>query len=365
MAMDDLRSLLTNPDTGPANALQADDVRKILGAALFAGAVGAGGRTLQGLHHFLRRNLAPPPKIPLRQSVIPVPVAVDKEAAARPLHAVGLRLAAALEKSALEPPARFGSEPGRWTAEHVAHLAGLMRPQGANWGSARNFMTGWGAANMGDKPWVIPAAAAAVGGGLYGGYKLTDWLLDKTRRREQDSELEAAKRRYEAALMGRFDKEAAAGSDPLDELAASCMEKDAALGTLAGLALLGMGTIGLGSGLASYNWARSRSRTKALEEAIRRRQEALFAQSPRPIMAVPIPRPRPAREKAGSAAQAADQVLARLRQQRAQQWASWQQTIRGDAGKPEKAPARPAQPVPPRLPSLAGLVAGDPARPAG
>jgi hypothetical protein len=360
MAMDDLRSLLTNPDTGPANALQADDIRKILGAALFAGAVGAGGRTIQGLHHFLRRNLAPPPKVPLRQSVIPVPVAVDKEAAARPLRAVGLKLAAALE-----PPARFGSEPGRWTAEHIAHLTGLMRPQGADWGPARNFVTGWNATSMGDKPWVIPAAAAAVGGGLSGGYKLTDWLLDKTRRREQDSELAEAKRRYEAALMGRFDKEAAAGADPLDELAASCAEKDAALGTLAGLALLGMGTIGLGSGLASYNWARSRSRTKTLEEAIRRRQEALFAQSPRPIMAVPVPRPRPEGEKAGSVAQAADQVLARLRQQRAQQWASWQQTIRGDAGKPEKATARPDQPVPPRLPSLAGLVAGDSARPAG
>jgi hypothetical protein len=198
---------------------------------------------------------------------------------------------------------------------------------------------------------------------------MTDWLLDKTKKKEQEDELAKARADYEQALMGQYGTKAA-GVDPLDALATAYVEKKAGVvGPALGLAMLGLGTVGLGAGVGAYNWTNDRSRNKALAEAIRRRQEALFAQAPSPIMAVPVPRPRGGlavmpgeeeeqdRRKAAHVAQAADQALQRLKQQKALAWQQWQQTISGEAGKP-KEEAKQDGPVQPQLPTLAGVVSG-------
>lgn len=362
--MADLNTLLTNPETGPSNVFQAEAMRKILGAALFAGSVGVGARTLQGLGDFASRNFGDPPKVPLRQSTIPIPVPVNLNPPPPRRRAVKRADAA----PPLPPPAEFGKQPLTWAAQHLTNALGTMRAPGDNPGLLNRAVSGFGARSPGDMPWAYPVGAAAIGAGLYGGYKLTDWLLDKTRRREVDSELEAAKRDYQAAMMGQYQEEGqkAAGADPIDELYEESTEKRAILGPAIGLGLLGMGTVGLASGMGAYNWARSRSKTKALEEAIRRRQEALFAQAPRPIMAVPVPHQvgepmmMPGEEedegglpKAAALATAADSVLARFQQQKQQAAQQWQMMINGPPKGGEKQ-QKPQEPQAPQLPTLAG-----------
>jgi hypothetical protein len=53
-------------------------------------------------------------------------------------------------------------------------------------------------------PWSLPGApllgGLAIGGGAYGGWKLTDWLLDRARKLEVQRELAASKAEYEKAL---------------------------------------------------------------------------------------------------------------------------------------------------------------------
>lgn len=367
--MPDLNTLLTDPEVGPSNAMQAETMRKILHAALFAGAVGAGGRTAQGLGNFLGRNLGGPPKTPLRQSTIPIPVPVDPDRKPAPPRRPKF--------AALDPPASFAEKPLGWAAQHMANAVGTMKAPGEAMSSAGKLLTGWGAKSPKDMPWAYPAGAAAVGAGLYGGYKLTDWLLDKARRNEVDSELEQARREYQEAMMGQYGQKAAS-PDPVDELY-DVAEKRAFLGGVVGpavgLGLLGMGTVGLGSGVAAYNWGRKQSKSKALEEAIRRRQEALFAQAPRPIMALPVPHDAggpaamPGEEdeeefaKAGQLAQAADQVLQRFQQQKQQAAQTWQVMLNGPPKGGDKQP-KPQEPQAPQLPTLAGAysrTAGQPA----
>jgi hypothetical protein len=352
--MPDLATMLTNPETGPGNVAQAEAMRKILHAALFAGALGVGGRTLQGVGDFFGRNLGDPPKVPLRQSTIPVPVPIDLNSRPR---------SRTKRADVLAPPAEFHKEPLTWTAQHLANRLGTMRAPGTPESTTHRLLSGWGAQSPADMPWVYPAGAAAVGAGLYGGYKLTDWLLDKTRKREIDSELEQARKEYQEAMLGQYAGQKTAAVDPIDQL----FEKQAILGKALGLGLLGMGAVGLASGLGSYSWARKHSRSKALEEAIRRRQEALFAQAPRPIMAIPVPQQvgqpfvMPGEEdaeeglpKAAALAQAADSVLQRFQRQKQEAAQHWQMLINGPPKGGERA-AKPQEPLPPQLPTLAGL----------
>jgi hypothetical protein len=296
--------------------------------------------------------------VPLRRSTIPVPVPVDLDAPPRPRRA---------KRAALAPPAEFGKEPLTWVSQRLSHALGTMRAPGTRPGWAHSLLSGWGESSPGHMPWVYPAGVAAAGAGLYGGYKLTDWLLDRARKHEISSELERARKEYQEAMLGQYAGQKAASADPLDAL----FEKQAAVwGPLAGMGLLGMGTIGLASGMGAYHWARDRSKTRALEEAIRRRQEALFAQAPRPIVAIPTPHqvgtpPLPGEEedeedglpKAASLAQAADGVLRRFQAQKQQAAQHWQTLINGPPKGGERA-QKPQPPQPPQLPTLAGAYAG-------
>jgi hypothetical protein len=357
---DDPNTPFTDQQVGPNNVLQAEAMRQILRAGLFAGATGIGIRTAQGIKDYLGRNLGAPPRVPLRQSLLSVPVPVGPPPAPRRPR---IKRGDAAPPAGGAAPVSFSEHPLTWAAQHATGALGLLRGRGQGQDTAvGDAFSGWSSPSPLDKPWVYPVGAAAIGGGLYGGYKLTDWLLDKARRRESEGELARARREYEEAMLGQYGQKTA-GVDPVDAL----FEKSAGvIGPALGLGLLGMGTVGLASGLGSYHWARSRSKTKALEEAIKRRQEALFGQAPRPIMAVPVAHslgqaPMPGEEpeedeialgKVASIAQAADRVLQRFQAQRQRAQQHWQMLINGppkDSGKAET-----QEPQPPQLPSLAG-----------
>jgi hypothetical protein len=360
MSIDDL---FGRTGLGPNNQAQVDALRTIIGLGLGATALGAGSRAMSGVGNFLGRNLGGPARTPMRQSFvrIPVPVAVRTPAERDAM------LAATEEKEAEFAKLAFDMR-------HVADWMGLLRRPGQVANTAQNWLGGWGAKSPLDMPWAIPAGVAAVGAGGYGGWKLTDYLLDKTRTAEQESELEEARKGYESALAGRR-KLASADPKPssLDVLA-SLYEKQAEgwYGPLMGGALTLGGGLMLGAGLGGYHWARSTAEDKAVEEAVKRRQAQIAEQAPSPIMAIPMPtpimRPKPSiwhrafgarkepdeepakKEKHASVGQAADQFLNRIK---ANQMAVWNRLMTPTDGKPAK-PEKPAEPSPPQLPSLAG-----------
>lgn len=328
-----------DPRVAPANEAQVEAVRRLLGLAGTTLALGAGARGVVGLGNFLQRNLVGPPRTPQRQSFIriPVPVEVDDGGA---------------EKEA-------GHDKLADAAQEFASGMGLLRKPGEAVGWLRDNLGGWGQPDPKQMPWAYPAAALAGVGGLYGGWKLTDYLLDKTRSNEQESELDTARRDYEHALASRY--KAAAAPTPLDRLA-DAAEKRGLWNEALGTALLaGSGLAGL-SGLATYNWARGRSRAKAIEEAVRRRQAQLAEQAPNPVMAVPIPVPV-RREKAAHIGQAADQWLNR---RRAEQMRVWERLMTPQDARGRAEARRPEGPAQPQLPTLAGAwsrAAGRPVTP--
>jgi hypothetical protein len=316
-----------DPRVAPANDAQVEAVRRLLGLAGGTLALGAGARGVVGLGNFLHRNLVGPPRTPQRQSFvrIPVPVEVDDE----------------------QPEKMASHDKLADAAQEFASGMGLLRKPGEAVGWLRNNLGGWGQGDLKQMPWAYPAAAAAGIGGLYGGWKLTDYLLDKTRSTEQESELDTARRDYERALASRY--KTASAPTALDRLADTA-EKQGLWNEAMGTALLAGTTLAGLSGLATYNWARGRSRAKAIEEAVRRRQSQLAEQAPNPVMAVPIPVPF-RREKTGHIGQAADQWLNR---RRAEQMQVWERLMTPPDARNKAEAKRPEGPVQPQLPTLAG-----------
>lgn len=166
--------------------------------------------------------------------------------------------------------------------------------------------------------WQVPAGLTAAGLGVYGGWQGLDALLGKKRQGDLTGDMEEAQREYEQALQDQFlavhpdpqPGQKAAGDHPyagLDSLF-DAMEKKAvelgyempvdvgsmvpdvvkdvghgAGGAYATAALISA----LGSGYAGFNWARKRSQSKMIEEALKRRARARAA--PQPLYATADP----------------------------------------------------------------------------
>ena len=154
-----------------------------------------------------------------------------------------------------------------------------------------DFIKGRYAESTQGVPWAIPAAVGAGAGGLYGGWKMMDYILDQRRSSRIDEELEEAKAEYEAALADT--KEAADGSfsKDLDELYNNLTtygEKAAAswpemggqaagvYGTAAGLGALLMAIMG-------YKHGKKKQRKRVIDKAqtIKRREE--YRRRPDPL----------------------------------------------------------------------------------
>ena len=182
-------------------------------------------------------------------------------------------------------------------------------------------------------------APVLVGGamtGLYGGYKLTDAVLDWHRRRQKDQELEKAKKRFQEATIAQyigspaltttaaeivFPKEAqekqAALEEALDQAFDSLetwrvgfekagMMKQAEGTNYLGLAS-GLGTTALLAGLPlvamlGYQQGKKSTNKSILQEALKRRQARQWDQQPFEIYARPLPVEIDAEEEDSSAA---------------------------------------------------------------
>lgn len=146
------------------------------------------------------------------------------------------------------------------------------------------FLKGQQGTSMLSKPWAIAALPFLVGGGLYGGYKLTDLLFDDMRKKNTQRELEEAKRQYEAALLGT-DK--AAGdrslSDKLDQVFEAAWEKKAVVDMVTGgylAALLAAGGLAAHTG---YSLGRKYNKSQLLQKALERRKALQAAKAPAPV----------------------------------------------------------------------------------
>lgn len=170
--------------------------------------------------------------------------------------------------------------------------------------------------------WGIPAGMAALGGGAYGGYKLTDWLLGKERDAAGESELASAEddyrralaEQYHAAMMSKTGGDDLGINELADQYAAYVAErghdKTASL-TAAGAiyppfdqfysgifghdlwsAIKGgtnaaMAATALGTGKLTYDWAKGQNKQELLRKALQRRQLMRQQLSPPPIVALP------------------------------------------------------------------------------
>ena len=138
--------------------------------------------------------------------------------------------------------------------------------------------------------WGVPATYAAIPAGLaalYGGYKLTDYILDKRRKATSEGELESVKKDYEEAL---YDKKASADIDAdfdlIAEHAISGSEKQADLfqGSAGFYGAYGI-LSALAAGVPAYKFFKDRSKRVMIARALEARQEQRHGQGIRPIYA--------------------------------------------------------------------------------
>lgn len=236
---------------------QRDAWNRMLSVLVTGGAAGAGIRGLLGMHNLMQSKPAIDPQSSIPQTVpihMPMPPGMEEE-----------------EKVAL-----FGA-----------------RPDG------------------GFNAWEIPTGVAAGAGGLMGGWKLVDWLMDKQRRSSASGELDEAKGDYESALQDQYNvammSKGASSAPTLDDVYDHThdQEKVATHITKLGgiipeswkstgrdighgaagaymtalLALTGL------SGVGAYKWTNSKSKGKAMERAMKKRRT--MRPAPQPIMAIP------------------------------------------------------------------------------
>lgn len=170
-------------------------------------------------------------------------------------------------------------------------------------------------------PWYLPGVTLAGIGGLAGGYKLMDYLMDRKRKSDLQAEVDAAKADYHKAMIDQYDPAAvpAAGAvvpdlplpaktvNPggapqlalkaaglqadLDALVAQ-VEKQAMPGWAGkGLGIYGTlaSLLALGSGAAAYKFTKDRSTNTLMEDALKQRERERWARRPPEVYAIPTP----------------------------------------------------------------------------
>lgn len=228
--------------------------------------VGAAARGTMGLASMLSRNTSDPSPPRAGPVITPTPVPADMvEDEELNQHKLACAAMSLLEKKAEEPG-------------FLSQMAGLST----------------------QVPWVMPAAMLAAGGGLYGGWKAVDKLLDARRRAAQEAEYEEAKREFETAIMDQYGKQGADSElrralDGLFEKASrfNDMVKSAFWPEVGNVALNSYGTYagltGLAAALWAYNQARQSNQSDVLRAAQSKRLAKRYAQRPPAIVAIPQP----------------------------------------------------------------------------
>lgn len=191
-----------------------------------------------------------------------------------------------------------------WLSHNIAKPFYEDKPRG-------NQLMGDLATSIWGNPWAVAGSVPAAGAGLYGGYKLMDWLADSRRKSELDSELEQAYAEYEEALNDDRQLKQSSADPTLDDLFDDLedTEKNAgvfgtamkpfqntmnhvfgtdATGGAMGAYLLAALLTGGATGTLSYDWAKKRQKQKLLEKAIKKREREQARRGPTPFVAVPV-----------------------------------------------------------------------------
>lgn len=272
----------------PNDILKNQAMQQVLMHAPLMALLGGGARGAVGLVNFLNRSTRTPPKPFRRRSLLLLPGDVQPAPKTAQLAAPSASASAAPPAGAAAPSAGLGSYFSHpfltQLAQSITDATGITVPGGTptNRPALTAFSAGDHATHARDLPWKLPATfGLGIASGL-GGYHLMDRALDTTRKMDVDSELDAAKEEYERALRGLSQKHAAA--EPLAQTF-DWFEKAGGLGNIASLYLTALMTAGAGTGLATYNYTRARSRDKILEEAAKRRRSQIFQQTQMPMFA--------------------------------------------------------------------------------
>lgn len=175
-------------------------------------------------------------------------------------------------------------------------------------------------------PWYLPGLTLAGVGGLAGGYRLMDVLMDKKRKADLEAEILAAKDDYHRALLDQYDPAMVPSADTmpdeplpaktvnapagaaklrlksaelqtdLDALANQVEKVGAEKAAMPNWANKGLGVYGtiaallaLGSGTAAYNYTKKRSTNRLLEDSLRQRERDRWSRRPPELYAIPTP----------------------------------------------------------------------------
>lgn len=297
---------MATKQANPSDVLKNQAMQQVLLHAPLMALLGGGARGAVGLVNFLNRSTTAPPKPFRRRSLLRLPA--DTAPPVKMAQAPAATATAPAAPSTGPAPSGLGSYFSHpyltRLAQGITDATGITVPGGtpSNRPATTAFMAGDHATHARDLPWALPATfGLGIASGL-GGYHLMDKVLDGTRKMDVDSELEAAREEYEQALRGLAYKQAAAAPEPLADTF-QWFEKTGGLGNIAGLYLTALLTAGAGTGLATYNYTRARSRDKILDEAAKRRRSQIFQQTKMPMFAriQPLPSPAPVDAHAANA----------------------------------------------------------------
>lgn len=298
----------------PAIATNLEALKQVGQIGLMGLSLGAGTKALLGIRDLFSRPSFAPPKIGPRPSVIEVNVPEEQEeqegqrkprrkmAADQPPAPGVLLDPVETPSGTVQPPIPPGPKstaPSGW----MDYLAGLYHT------------------DVKSKPWFLPGAVGAGMLGIYGGWKgvgaISDWHHDLARKRE----LEDAKREYRNALVEQYNSDKRAADNVagvLDELAGRMVKSSASNlgGAALGSYLTLAGLLAAGSGMATYNYVKSRTPENRLAKAIKQRERLRWASRAPEIYAVskstPVPTPTTALQDEDAEAADQDEMRARM-----------------------------------------------------
>lgn len=225
---------------------QRETLNRVLATLMVGGGLGVGARSLMGIRNAFKKPIEPEPQTAIPQEV-PVPLP---------------------------------GQPKMASVDALVGTGGLLTP-------------------------AMPLHIGALAGGVGGGWKLVDWLMNKRRQMRLKGELEASRRQYEQALddqyratmmskTGSAEQEASldsvfdklAGAQPERSLAsrvggAASGATNALIGTYLTL-LLGSA---LGAGYTGYQMFKGPDPDRALQDALKKRR--LMRAAPQPVYMYP------------------------------------------------------------------------------
>lgn len=218
----------------------------------------------------------------------------------------------AISNAAQQVP-QMASDAMQSVGDAVQHVPKMIAPHLPEVSTLRPLMSEWG----------MPAGLAALGGGAYGGYKLTDWLLGKQKDIAGANEVSDAEEEYRQALAEQYRAAMLAKSagddlginDLADQYAAQVAEQcrpklasqsivDAYVPgsarmysnlvgghdnwqAMKGVANSAIMLATLGSGKLMYDLTKGHNKQELLQKALKLRQLQRQQWSPPPIVALP------------------------------------------------------------------------------